>query len=192
MKRFVAVGLILFGFAVGTTGRAAGERPNGSNEIRVDGSYLFGDDELGPAVTASLGWYISDFTVVGAYMSRQETEFLSHWRVGSVWGLGAYGEYILGEGGAVSPFVGASAGLLDGERTSDIVVKGTLSAGFRFALSDSWQLSVQGNFELASDDVWNLDWDDVSYEEREDNEAYELAEGDSFAFSAGVGVRFLF
>ena len=180
MKKLMIV-LLISAAVLPAFGEAMDE---GAYETRLGVLYNFADDNdnKNTAIQGALGYYFWNDIQMGAFVSfdKKGGETESFWGVDDVWGLGVFGEYNVQMDSAIVPFLGVSAGLLDGDQAGDTVYVIDLSSGVKCFVTDTIAIAIQLNLEWASDDIYNVD---------RDPDTNDILAGDNFAVTAEVGIR---
>ncbi len=154
----------------------------GNYEVRIEAAYDIANtaDGARASFVGGLGGYVRDNLLLGGFVSFEKKVEDSYWGIDDVWGLGAFAEYNFNPAGhPVVPFLGISAGLLDGDdETGDTVFTMALSAGLKVFITRSVSLVTQVNVNWANDEVYDFDRD-------------KGGDGKNTDYSANAGIRIL-
>jgi hypothetical protein len=136
-----------------------------------------------PVLTGSLGYYLADWVQCGIRVNYESVDNSSYWGYGAVYGLAGYVECNWKRWNcALTPFVSLSlAGL--SEDNNDTVMVITAAPGVKLFLTETIGVSLQANFDFASEDIYDVEWDSAHR---------SRTAGDNFDISCTAGVRFLF
>ena len=159
MKKLV-LGALLLG--LGTTVFGA-TLQKGLNEAKLEASTDFRQDAYDfVPLQGTFGYFIADNLEVGGLLGFRKAAWKSYWVTGSVWTLGAFGEYHFDVDFPVHPYVGASIAMLDGEKGNDTVAQATASGGVKLFLSESFAVSAAATLNWSDKEIYNVDVDYVN------------------------------
>jgi hypothetical protein len=188
MKRFTA---ILFSALLSIPVFAAPPTQQGTYEARVQAMADLGDVEgnVGVPIEGNFGYYLTQNIQLGGEVLFGKKDFDSYWGKGNVWGLGVYGEFNVDWDFVIYPYVGVGAMLLDD--SNDKADRGnvfqlTVSPGIKVFLTDYISLSLQANWESATDDIYDFKRDEGIPEDQ------ISGSGKTSALTGAVAIRFLF
>jgi len=155
MRKLLAVSLVL---ALSIPALAS-PIEKGLFEVRCDGIYNIERTEEAPyfPVSGGLGVYATDGLLFGGTVSFVKRDWYSAFGVGNVWGLGAFGEYVLDTDTLLFPSLALSVQVLDSDNRIDSVIVGAISPGVRVAFSDMVSLAIQFHLNMADAPIYNFD-----------------------------------
>ncbi|MBM4143781.1 MAG: hypothetical protein FJ225_09365 [Lentisphaerae bacterium] len=191
MKKLLTVGMCLF-FAVSAL---AAPLEAGTYEVRAGAAYNFEStaEPLYVPVMGGMGYYVMDGLQVGGFVTFEKRKWESAFGVGNVWGLGAFGEYVLDLGMdlPVMPSCALSVRALDSDLPRDIVFVLGFSPGLRCFVTESVALALQVDVNLAGDDIYNFErsWVDRHQPYPQDK---ITGEGSRVGYAVSAGVRVLY
>ena len=170
-----------FGLAVSAFGATL---PKDSHEFILDVATDFDnkDRNATPPLYGAVGYFLEDNLEAGGYLSMRKTKSESYWGQDTTWGLGVFGEADFYSENLFIPFVSGRAGVLMGGGNSQTVADLAAGVGFRVYLTERFCVTVQGEGEYASKDVFDYDL----------NETGTAGTGSHWSVSARAGVRYLF
>ncbi len=157
MKKAIS---ILSGFLFAATLLAASPTQQGTYEARIEPLADLGEVEgnVGVPIRGAFGYYFSQNFHVGVCMSFAKKEFESYWGKANLWGLGLYGEFSLDRDWPVVPYIGLTGTFLDDSNDNrDVVLVLTVSPGLKVSLSEYISLSVQANWNAATEDIYQFE-----------------------------------
>lgn len=185
MKKFAA-GLFAILFAIPVF--ASPPTQQGVYEARIEPIADFVDvgGDMGLPIHGTFGYYLSQNIQLGGSVLFTKKESASYWGKGNVWGLGIYGEFNVDWDFVLYPYVGVGAMLLDDSNNyRDPALQLTVSPGVKVFLTDYVSLSVQADWNAATEELYDFERD------------YSLTggiygEGKTSSVTGAIAIRFLF
>lgn len=152
-------------------------------QISVLADFAGSHGEDRPIVSGSLGYYLTDWMQVGGRVTYESVDDPSYWGYGAVYGLGGYVECDWKRWKCfVTPYLALNLTALSEDKNDNVVVF-TASPGIKAFLTETIGLSVQANFDFASQGIYNVEV--LNY-------SPHTTAGDKTDISCTFGVRFLF
>jgi hypothetical protein len=182
--RILAVGVITA--VLSATTLTASNARSGCTEAQISAMADFNNAYSGldqPAVSGSLGYYLTDWLQFGARVTYQSFKDPSYWGWRAVYGVGGYIESEWKRWNCpVTPYL--NLGITEFSQNENVTVF-TVSPGIKAFLTETIGLSVQANFDFASKEVYNAEIISSTWAEHN-------TVGDKTSVSCTFGLRFLF
>ncbi len=154
--RILAVGVTIA--VLSAAPLTASNARSGCTEAQISVLADFADShrEDRPIVSGSLGYYLTDWLQFGARVTYESVDDTSYWGYGAVYGLGGYIECDWKRWNClVTPYLALSLTGLS-EAQNDNVMVFTASPGLKVFLTETIGLSVQANFDFASQAIYDV------------------------------------